>query len=75
MSSKKTTDNMWSMNYSYKLTPDSQKYFFNYTDKSKAQLRHEVENEMSLLRDIDAWVDVMDDYPEANEIIDKIRKQ
>lgn len=64
------------MNYSYKLTPESQPFFYDYSYKSKAQLRHEVEKEMQLLREIDVWVDIMDgDYPDAKAIIEKIKNK
>ena len=64
------------MSYSYKLTPESQRYFYDYTQPNKAQLRHQVEKEMQLLRDIDLWVDVMDgDYPDATAIIEKIKSK
>ena len=64
------------MNYSYKLTPESQPFFYDYSYKSKAQLRHEVEKEMQLLREIDLWVDIMgDDLPEATAIFEKIKNK
>ena len=64
------------MSYSYKLTPESQRYFYDYTPLNKAQLRHQVEKEMQLLRDIDLWVDIMDgDYPDAKAIIEKIKSK
>lgn len=76
MSSKKDNNN-WSMSYSYKLTPESQRYFYDWNGvKPTAQRRHEVEKEMQLLRDIDIWVDIMDgDYPDAKAIIEKIKNK
>ena len=76
MSSKKDNNNLWSMNYSYKLTPESQYYFYDWTQPTTADKRHQVEKEMQLLRDIDLWVDIMgDDLPEAKAIIEKIRNK
>lgn len=72
MSSKKD-NSIWSMSYTYKLTPESQKYFFDYATQSTAQQRHAIEKEMELLRDIDNWVEIMDSYPEAEQIIKKIQ--
>lgn len=64
------------MSYSYRLTPESQRYFYDYAPLNKAQLRHQVEKEMQLLRDIDLWVDIMDgDYPDAKAIIEKIKSK
>jgi len=65
------------MSYSYKLTPESQKYFYDYNGVVPTGMnRHIVEKEMELLRDIDLWVDIMgDDLPDAKAIIEKIKNK
>ncbi len=64
------------MSYSYKITPDSQNYFYNlYHNPVDTQVDNVVQLEMELLRDIDLWVELQDDYPEAMEIINEIRNK
>ena len=71
-----STNNIWSMSYSYKITPDSQNYFYNFHHNPvDTQVDNVVQLEMELLRDIDLWVELQDDYPEAMEIINEIRNK
>ena len=70
MTSKKDKDNIWSMSYEYKLTPEDYSVF---GIAPEAIRRHQIEQEMELLRDIDMWVDVCgDDLPEAQALLKKI---
>lgn len=75
-SHKKTNNDLWSISHSYKLTPESQKYFYDYEQNSFDKLaQHAVQLEMELLRDIDLWVDLQDEYPEAMKLINEIRNK
>jgi len=75
-SHKKTNNDLWSIIHSYKLTPESQKYFYDYEQNSFDKLaQHAVQLEMKLLRDIDLWVDLQDEYPEAMKLINEIRNK
>jgi hypothetical protein len=76
-SHKKTNKDLWSISHSYKLTSQSQKYFYEYEQNSFDKLAHHaVQLEMELLDDIDIWVDLMDgQYPEAMQLINEIRNK
>ena len=72
MSSNKD-NNRWIISYSYKLTPESQKYFYDHNGVVPSSMsRHTVEQELERLSYIDRLVDMMNTYPEAEQLIKKI---
>ena len=75
-SPRKINKDLWSISHSYKMTPQSQKYFYEYEQNSFDKLAHHaIQLEMELLRDIDLWVDLQDEYPEAMKLINEIRNK